>query len=168
MAEITSNKSTLSERFIGGLHKALIIIQSILLGSLLIIVTLQIFNRILPIFGNLLWTEEISRFLLIWVIFLGAAIGVREGTHFTVSILSDAKSAVLTKIWDIGIILLMLVFAIVFTFRGIKYAKVLLWDISDIAQISMLWVGIAIPIFGILSLIFLIDQLYKCFRKVDK
>ena len=33
-----------------------------------------------------IWTEEMARFLFIWMIMLGAMIGVREGTHFEVDV----------------------------------------------------------------------------------
>ena len=53
---------------------------------LLIPVSLQIFSRFTQLIPAYLWTEEASRFLFIWLIMLGAMIGVREGTHFEVDL----------------------------------------------------------------------------------
>ncbi|MCX7158635.1 MAG: TRAP transporter small permease subunit, partial [Proteobacteria bacterium] len=53
---------------------------------LLIPVSLQIFSRFTQLIPAYLWTEEASRFLFIWMIMLGAMIGVREGTHFEVDV----------------------------------------------------------------------------------
>jgi TRAP-type C4-dicarboxylate transport system permease small subunit len=115
-----------------------------------------------------LWTEEISRFLLVWVIFLGGAIGVRERSHFVLEILTPHTSPLVNQIWEAFVITLELVFCSIFLFRGFKYAAVLLYDVSDISQISMIWVGAAIPAFGGLSLLFLAELVLKKFVKGAK
>ena len=112
--------------------------------------------------------RSISRFLLVWVIFLGGAIGVRERSHFVLEILTPHSSPLVNQIWEAFVIALELVFCSIFFFRGFKYAAVLLYDVSDISQISMLWVGAAIPAFGGLSLLFLAELVLKKFVKGAK
>jgi TRAP-type C4-dicarboxylate transport system permease small subunit len=72
-------------------------------------------------------------------------------------ILTPHASPVINRIWEAFLISLEFAFCGIFFFRGFKYAAVLLYDVSDISQISMLWVGAAIPSFGGLSLLFLTD-----------
>lgn len=151
----------LLEKSINGLHKGVVAIQASLLGLLLLMVVYQIFARWIEFIPRALWTEEMSRFLLIWVIFLGAAIGVRERTHFIVEVLGDSKSRVVNLIWQGFIVSMEVGFCAIFLFRGYTYAEVLLWDISDVAQISMLWVAASIPIFGALSLLYLAELIIK-------
>ena len=134
---------------------------SLLLGLLVAIVTLQIAGRLLPFIPYMLWTEEIARFLLTWLVFLGAAVGVKEHSHFLVDIFPLVKSKVLQVVWDLFITLGMATVALIFAVRGFKYAMVLVYDISDIAQIPMIWVGAAIPAFGILSILFMIEEILK-------
>ena len=45
-------------------------------------VTLQMFSRFTALIPAWIWTEEMARFLFIWMVMLGAMIGVREGTAF--------------------------------------------------------------------------------------
>ncbi|AOW12951.1 hypothetical protein LPB72_18420 [Hydrogenophaga crassostreae] len=151
----------LFEKTIDVLHKGVASIQAGLLGVLLALVVYQICARWISFIPRALWTEEISRFLLVWVIFLGAAIGVRERTHFILEILGDTRSRLVNQIWQAFIIALEVAFCAIFFFRGYSYAEVLRWDVSDIAQISMLWVGAAIPVFGGLSLLFLAELIYN-------
>ena len=80
----------LLEKSISGLHKVVVFIQASLLGVLLLLVVYQICARWVSFIPRALWTEEMSRFLLVWVIFLGAAIGVRERSHFVLEILGAA------------------------------------------------------------------------------
>lgn len=152
-------------KFTNGLHKGLVFIQAILLVALLVMVTIQVATRLMPFLPHVLWTEEIARFLLVWIVFLGGSIGVKEASHFTVSLLPEAKSKAIELFWETGVQLLMMVLVVIFTYRGFKYAKVMVWDISDIAQVSMVWVGAAIPAFGILSLLFLINNIISNFTK---
>ena len=39
--------------------------------------------------GTVVWVEEVTVFLMIWMAFMGAAIGVRRGAHIAMSILVD-------------------------------------------------------------------------------
>ncbi len=133
---------------VAALHRSVAVFQAILLGILLSLVIYQVAARWIPFVPRALWTEEISRFLLVWVIFLGGAIGVRERTHFVLEILTPHRSSLLNGIWEFSVLALELVFCGIFFFRGIRYAHVMRFDVSDVAQISMLWVGAAIPAFG--------------------
>jgi TRAP-type C4-dicarboxylate transport system permease small subunit len=155
----------LLSKILGLLHKFLVTFQAVLLGVLLLMVSYQIISRWVFFLPRILWTEEISRFLLVWVIFLGAGIGIKENTHFVLDLLSYSKSKVFNLAWDLFVLALNLSFTFIFLIRGYKYAAVLLWDTSDIAQISMLWVGISIPIFGALGTVFFLEILAKRIAK---
>ncbi|MDC7235404.1 MAG: TRAP transporter small permease subunit [Spirochaetales bacterium] len=154
------------KRVIHTLYKSLVHLQTTLLAVLLVLVTLQILARLIPFMPHMLWTEEIARFVLIWMIFLGAAIGVRENTHFTVSLVQEPDSKIGAGIWELLIALGVFVFAAIFSYRGYKYAMGMFWDISDIAQISMFWVGSAIPVFGLLALIFILESVVSQIKKM--
>ena len=60
---------------------------------LIIPVTLQIFSRYTALIPRYIWTEELARFLFIWMIMLGAMVGVRDGTHFDVDVWPRARAA---------------------------------------------------------------------------
>ena len=44
---------------------------------LIVPVTLQIISRYTALIPSWIWTEELSRFLFIWMVMLGAMIGIR-------------------------------------------------------------------------------------------
>src|SRR3954464_13241103 len=56
---------------------------------LIIPVSLQIFSRYTQLIPAYIWTEEMARFLFIWMVMIGAMIGVREGSHFEVDVWPD-------------------------------------------------------------------------------
>lgn len=154
------------KRVLHTLYRCLVHLQTSLLAILLILVTLQILARLIPFMPYMLWTEEIARFVLIWMIFLGAAIGVKENSHFTVSLIQEPESKIGAGIWELLIAIAVFTFSAIFTYRGYKYAMGMFWDISDISQISMFWVGSAIPVFGLLSLIFILESVVSQIKKM--
>ena len=62
-----------------------LLITTVLL--LIIPVSLQIFSRFTELIPRYMWTEEMSRFFFVWLIMLGATLGVRERLHFDVDFL---------------------------------------------------------------------------------
>ena len=49
-------------------------------------VSLQIFSRYTALIPSYIWTEEMARFLFVWMVMIGAMIGVRDGAHFEVDV----------------------------------------------------------------------------------
>jgi TRAP-type C4-dicarboxylate transport system permease small subunit len=55
--------------------------------GLVTLIALQVCSRLLG--GSLAWTEELSRFLFIWTIWLGMATGFRQDRHPSISFIFD-------------------------------------------------------------------------------
>ena len=56
---------------------------TLLLGTMIIVVFLQVFFRFV-IKGSLPWSEELSRYVMIWAVFFGASMGAKSGAHIGV------------------------------------------------------------------------------------
>lgn len=57
------------------------------MAALIAVITLQIVSRVA--FTAVGWTEEVARFLLIWVTFLGGVLAWHQHRHIAVSVLVD-------------------------------------------------------------------------------
>ena len=57
----------------------------IIFWGLAVIVFLQFFTRYV-LNNSLSWTEEIARYLLMWITFIGAVVAMRRGTHIAVEV----------------------------------------------------------------------------------
>ena len=121
---------------------------------LIVPVSLQIFSRFTQLIPSYIWTEELARFLFIWMVMLGAMIGVREGTHFEVDVwpqLGQRANALLRIISHFFV----LVFALVFIWWGIAFTH-FGWDqLSEIAELPMWMIFIAWPVAGLTWVLFI-------------
>lgn len=121
---------------------------------LLVPVSLQIFSRFTELIPRYLWTEEASRFLFIWMVMLGAMIGVREGTHFEVDVwpqLGKRGDAILKIVSN----LFVLAFALVFSWWGVAFTQFGWNQTSEIADLPMWMIFIAWPAAGLTWIVFL-------------
>lgn len=65
---------------------------ALLMVALVVVVFVQVALRYLT-YQPLAWTEELARFVFIWLSLLGAAIGARRGAHFAVDMLGRSLAA---------------------------------------------------------------------------
>src|SRR5438093_4914451 len=109
---------------------------------LIVPVTLQVVSRYTALISSWTWTDELSRFLFIWMIMLGAMTGVREGSHFVVDVLPDLLPRP-APFLQIVTNLLVLVFALVFVWWGIQFVR-FGWDqTSELAELPMAFIFMA-------------------------
>ncbi len=136
------------------LHRGLVVLLAATVGILVLPVSLQMLSRFTELIPPYIWTEELSRFLLIWMIMLGAMVGVREGTHFDVDLwpsLSGRANALLRILSQ----LFVLVFALVYVIWGVEFLRFGWNQHSELADLPMLYIFIAWPITGLVWILFL-------------
>lgn len=142
------------KKFLDGYHRLLMVLMIAAVGILLIPITLQIISRYTALIPSYIWTEELSRFLFIWMVMLGAMIGVRERTHFVVDVwpeLGVRAGALLRIVSNVFV----LIFALVFVWWGWAFLR-FGWDqTSELAELPMGFIFIAWPITGLTWLLFL-------------
>jgi TRAP-type C4-dicarboxylate transport system permease small subunit len=121
---------------------------------LVVPVSLQIIARYTALIPSYIWTEELSRFLFIWMIMLGAMIGIKEGTHFEVDVWPDLgrRANAMLKIVSN---LFVLIFALVFVYWGIKFVEFGWYQESELAELPMPFIFVAWPLAGVTWVIFL-------------
>ncbi len=110
-----------------------------------IVLALQIFMRYV-LNHPLVWSEELARYLFVWVTFIGASYGVRHKIHISMEVLfirlpQKAKFAVtvLTNILSIAVF----AYLIPWGFAFVQDQKNIL---SSAMQIPMSWVFISVPV----------------------
>ena len=141
-------------KLIDGYYRLLNALLVVTVAILVVPVAIQILSRHTPWVPTWIWTEEMARFLFIWMIMIGAMVGIRDGAHFDVDLwpeLPPRTNALLRVVAD----LFVLVMALVFIWYGIRFVQ-FGWDqTSELAELPMAWIFVAWPMAGFTWLVFL-------------
>ena len=144
----------LLDRFFEGYSKLLTWLLVLSVAIMIVPVALQMTSRYTDLIPPYIWTEELARFLLIWMIMIGAMIGVREGTHFDVDVwpeLPPKANAALRLVSQF----FMLGFALVYFWWGVDFVRFGWNQQSELAELPMTYIFIAWPLTGVTWLLFL-------------
>src|SRR6185369_16556818 len=110
------------KRLLALYHRLLIWLLVGTVAILIVPVTMQFLSRFTGLIPSYIWTEELARFMFIWMVMIGAMIGVREGTHFEVDMwpkLGTTANALLRIVSDMFV----LIFALVFVWWGAQFTR---------------------------------------------
>ena len=124
-----------------------------LFWSLAFIVFLQFFTRYV-LNDSLAWTEEIARYGLMWVVFVGGAVVTRKNTHIAVELLSNvmrpgkARTALLAAIdvVKLGFLGLLAYFSVTIVER-MHYQRMTVFDLP----MSTVYAGVGFGCFLMLA-----------------
>jgi len=96
------------------------------------------------------WTEELARYLFIWISLVGAAYGVKEQSHFGFDLLVKKMSPRLQLAGHYAVQLLMAILVFVLIFYGLRVLKIVSFQITPALQIPMRYVYYSLPVSGAL------------------
>ena len=145
------------------LNKVLEILGAVLLVGMVAVVLWQVFSR--TVLGNPnTVTEELVRFGLVWFAMLTSAYVVGQKAHLAVTVLSEKLTGKKSKILEVVVQSLFLVFAaMIMVYGGWNAVTLTMGQISPSLSIPMGYVYLSVPVSGVLiiiySLINLIDTL---------
>ena len=145
------------------LHQILSILLCISVLILVIPVTLQIFSRFTELIPHYIWTEEMARFLFVWMVMIGAMVGVRESAHFNVDLWPPGNPR-LTAVINLITRLAILVFAITFVIAGWEFTLFGWNRISELAELPLWMIHIAWPLTGFVWIVFSGEQVLDDLR----
>jgi TRAP-type C4-dicarboxylate transport system permease small subunit len=121
---------------------------------LIVPVSLQIFSRFTALIPSYIWTEEMARFFFIWMIMIGAMVGIRDGAHFDVDLWPELRPRANALLRIVGNVFI-LVFALVFIWYGIRFVQFGWSQNSELAELPMPFIFAAWPLAGLTWVLFL-------------
>lgn len=127
------------------------------LAVMLVCTLLQVTVRfLLTRFGILMsvpWSEELARFVMIWIVFLGTAIACRKGQLIALEFLADAVRPRIGFAIRMFALVFCLVFFVLLVWLGWEYVIGNLIEHSPVMTIPMAWVYVALPICAVLMIV---------------
>jgi TRAP-type C4-dicarboxylate transport system permease small subunit len=118
----------------------------VLAGAIAVIVAAGVFWRYV-LNDSLTWSEELSKFCMLWLVFVGAPIALRFGNHVAIEIVPSLLARRARAALAALALLLVAIFLAVLTWKGFVFA----WNgrtqsAIAIGDISMIWIFISIPL----------------------
>ncbi len=151
-----------------GLNKMLSHAEEFLLGLLLATASLVLFANVVAryVFNwGFPWAEELVRYEIVWMVFLGGSAAARQGLHIGVDILVRFSPRPLRKPLEVLINLISLVFCLFILFFGAKLIiqTRMFGQVSPALQVPMWLVQLAIPVGGGLMALRFGQQIWHIF-----
>lgn len=139
----------------------------IILALMVFSTGLQIVCRIF--FTALSWSEELTRYLLVWLTFIGAGTVYKTKGHISVLVVQDLLNSKMKIFSRILVNLLCLMFFVVATFYGLKYMSLQGKQLSAALRIPMKYIYSSIPIgFSIMAVYSLENFMQLAFGKEER
>jgi len=145
------------------IYKTVLIILTIFM---FITVTYNVFMRFV-INQSVGWADELSRFIFIWISFLGAVLAYKKDEHVGLSFLVDKIRSPRVR-RGIGILQqsLILGLLVLLTYFG-YHSSTTVMNVSPALSIPMSWVYLIVPFCGFLMCMMAIYKLVALFRGAD-
>lgn len=118
---------------------------SILLFAMFIVVMLGVIFRY-AMSSPAFWTDELSRYLMFYMVMLGSSIAIREGRHPSLRFVIENFPKKLLKVWELLIHIIVLGVLVVILIKGWQMAIDSTIMKSPAMRIPFTWVYFGLPL----------------------
>src|SRR5699024_1662519 len=91
------------------------------------------------------WSEEIAKYLMVYIVLLGSSLLVRKNGHIAIDFLLEIVNPEVKKKLDFIILIISMIFFSVLTFYGTELTLLVVGQSTPNLQFSMAWAYAAIP-----------------------
>ena len=135
----------------------------VLMAVLSVDLFLGVFSRYVLV-RTFTWYDEIARACFVWVVFLGAAVGVKRHAHFRLHLAVDRLSPRRRQAVGVFGSLVIIGFAGVLIQQGWVLVELGRFQQTPVMGLTRSWIYIAIPIGGALMILYSLAPLWRGVR----
>jgi TRAP-type C4-dicarboxylate transport system permease small subunit len=137
------------------------------------LMTILVFCQVVMryIFSNSLsWSEELAKFIFIWLSWVGASYAVKERSHFRVEMFADLLKGQSRKTFELLILVIWFGFSLIMAWLGTQFVifHIETGQVSAALEVPMSWVYAAVPVGCGLMAARLIVEIVKILRPERK
>lgn len=105
------------------------------------------------------WTEVLTRFSLIWMVFMGIPTAFRIGAMISVDVMRRWAPPRMRRVLDSFVALAGIALSLVFVVVGWDYAqRGQFQTVAGLESVSMFWAYLAVPVGGLFSIVGIVGQ----------
>jgi TRAP-type C4-dicarboxylate transport system permease small subunit len=139
----------------------------VVFSAMVVIVFAQVIFRYVFEF-SLSWGSEFSQYGMVWLCFLGAALATRDRDHTRVDFFINLLPRRFYPIVNVLVNLIIIAFILYLSYSSIPITKAFMKDITPGLGIPYGYVSLALPVGGLLMVIYLINDSIRWLRKGDE
>lgn len=151
---------------LGILRKITEAIVALLFGVLVALVLIQVFTRMIHMSQT--WIDEISKFMFVWVTYLGGAITVRKGANITFDLVLEGVHGKTYKILFTFVNIVCVIFLAAMAVLGTQAAWANRVQLSTMTRVNMGLMNAAIPIGCVLMIIAQIEYYFRTLKNKEE
>ena len=129
---------------------------AMLLASMFVLGVMTVFFRFV-IQTTITFPAELIRYFFIWVIALGAAVGIRRNMHAAIGVLVRVLPGTLERLALLTASFCTAVFFAVLIDKGYHSVVLASEQVSPILEISMAWVYLAVPVGALIGFVYTVE-----------
>ncbi len=114
--------------------------------------------------GSLIVTEELSRYLMVWVVFLACSLAVRDNAHISIEIVANQLSGRARAGYNLVAQFLLLLFLVFLIVEGGIALTFQMRQIIPTLNVAIFWFYLAIPVGGALMVLNLLPRMGQNLR----
>ena len=111
------------------------------------------------------WSEDLGRYLMVWIALFGAGVVMQKGGHVAVTVIVDRLPFRLRTGLQIISKLLVLGFALTMGYLGVQLLLHMMPQVSPTLRIRMTWVYLGFPFYGFILAVSTLDQIGEDIRQ---
>ncbi|OGC01423.1 MAG: hypothetical protein A3G35_10840 [candidate division NC10 bacterium RIFCSPLOWO2_12_FULL_66_18] len=126
------------------------------------ITTITVFTRYVLNFVPS-WSEEVPRYLLVWITYLGAGLAVNYKEHISLDFFFNLMPVRARQIGAMILNVLIAIVGLIMVVYGIGLVNHFGDDLMESIPVKNFWLLLAMPVSGVLMLLYIIQQMWKQF-----
>jgi TRAP-type transport system small permease protein len=152
-------------RFSSTLNKCVAWVAIVLLAVLVLVVLVAVFFRYV-LGDSLPWSDEVARYLCVWVGFVGASVALNRRVHIGVEFFVDRLPAILKRRVKLVVEFVILGLLLFITYFGIELVVFQIPQRSSALLISMAWPYASVPVGTSLMIVQCLNLILEDWKKL--
>jgi len=132
--------------------------------GMVVVTTLQVICRVF--FSALTWSEELSRYLLVWGTFFAATMAYKRGNHIAITFVIEALPPRIQAVFVFLSYFLSFAFFMTAAYYGWQMIQLQVFQISPAMGIPMKFIYYSIPISMSIMMVHAFSGIFRQFRKM--
>jgi TRAP-type C4-dicarboxylate transport system permease small subunit len=122
------------------------------LAAIFVVVCIGVFFRYV-LNNSLVWTEEVAKYTMVWLAFIGSPVAMEKGGHVAIEMLFSRAKGVFKLFLILVIQIIIISVLVLLLWKGVDLAvKAIPQHSTALTWLSLIWVYLAVPVGAALML----------------